>query len=151
MHCRFIKHFNCTNNVKRESERLLKKYQSSETGLRLKMYFSIAKSRLYHLKGDTDTALEHILLAKEIAMKGKYVELKTILESEQTLYMSDAAPLFVEEESSDSVNIVSHCIPEPIQLPNSWNPNSFQSPKNQSVELTNFSNLCPCACLGPQR
>lgn len=74
MHCRFIKHFNCTNNVKTESERLLKKYQSSETGLRLKMYFSIAKSRLYHLKGDTDTALEHILLAKEIAMKGKYVE-----------------------------------------------------------------------------
>lgn len=87
--------------------------------------------------------MEHILLAKEIAMKGKYVELKTILESEQTLYMSDAAPLFVEEESSDSVNIVSHYIPEPIQLPNSWNPNSFQSPKNQSVELTNFSNLPP--------
>lgn len=55
MHCRLIKHFNCSNNVKTESEILLKKYQSSETGLRLKMYFSIAKSRLYHLKGDTDT------------------------------------------------------------------------------------------------
>lgn len=138
MHCRFIKHFNCTNNVKTESERLLKKYQSSETGLRLKMYFSIAKSRLHHLKGDTDTALEHILLAKEIAMKGKYVELKTILESEQTLYLSDAAPLFVEEESSDSDNIVSHCIPEPIQLPNSWNPNSFQSPKKSVCRIDKF-------------
>lgn len=138
MHCRFIKHFNCSNSVKRESERLLNKYHSSDTGLRLKMYFSIANSRLYHLKGDTDRALAHIHLAKRIAMKGKYIELKTILESEQTLYMPDATPLFVEDESSDSENVVSHCIPEPIQLPN-----SFHCPNNQYVELTNFSNLPP--------
>lgn len=134
MHCRFIKKFKCSNMVKRESVRLLTKYHSSDNGLRLKMYFSIANARLCHLKGDTDTALEHIHLAKKIAMKGKYIELKSILESEQTLYMPDAAPLFVEEESSDSDNVASHCIPEPIQLPN-----SHHCPNNQYVELSNFS------------
>lgn len=46
------------------------------------MYFLIVKFRLYYLKGDIDIVLEYIFLVKEIVMKGKYVELKIILELE---------------------------------------------------------------------
>lgn len=121
MHCCFIKNFNCSDSVNKESERLLKKCNPSDTGLRLKMYFSIANSRLHHLNGNTDRALEYIRMAKNIALKGNYIELKSISESEETLYLPDAAPLFVEEESGDSENVSSHsdCIPE-LQLPPSY-------------------------------
>lgn len=71
-------------------------------------------------------------------MKGKYVEMKTILESEQTLFMSDAAPLFVEEESSDSDNIVSHCIPEPIHLPNSLESEFFSESQKSVCRIDKF-------------
>ncbi|XP_061170923.1 uncharacterized protein LOC133180405 [Saccostrea echinata] len=116
MRCRFIEHFYCPFYILLEAERLLDKYDSPDTEYRLKMYFSIAKSRLWHLKGDTDTALKHLVKAKEIASKGKYSELKTILEAEQTLFLPDVTPLFIETENDnndmDDISMI-----EPIHLP----------------------------------
>lgn len=132
MRCRFIERYNCSDAVLKEAERLIQKYDSPVAELRVQMYFAIAKSRLCHLKGDIDTALDHIQLAKSIAKKGKCCELDIILKTENDLLLPDTVPLFVEEESSDSENVASHCIPEPIQLPNSFHC------QYQYVELTNF-------------
>lgn len=132
MRCRFIKRYRCSCAVMKEAERQIQIYDSPKAELRVQMYFAIAKSRLCHLKGDIDQALEHIQLAKSIAKKGKCCELKIILETEKDLLLPDTAPLFVEEESSDSENVACHCIPEPIHLPKSFHC------QYQYVELTNF-------------
>lgn len=134
MRCRFIKHYKCSYNVIKEAERLIQIYDSPVAELRVQMYFAIAKSRLCHLKEDIDKALEHLQLAKSIAENGKCCELDIILETEQTLFLRDCVPLFVEEESSDSEH-VTHRVPELIHLPNSLN-----CPADQYLVLTNSFN-----------
>eukprot|EP00105_Crassostrea_gigas_P042988 XP_019927136.1 PREDICTED: uncharacterized protein LOC105338632 [Crassostrea gigas] len=134
MRCRFIKRYRCSCAVMKEAERLIQIYDSPDAERRVQMYFAIAKSRLCHLKGDIDQALEHIQLAKSIAENGKCCELNIILETEQMLFLRDCDPLFVEEESSDS-ELVTHHIPEFLHLPN-----SLHCQADQYIELTNSFN-----------
>lgn len=134
MRCFFIKHYKCSCEVTKEAERLIQIYDSPDAELRVQMYFAIAKSRLCHLKGDIDKALEHIQLAKDIAKNGECCELNIISETEQMLFLRDCDPLFVEEESSDS-ELVTHHIPELLHLPN-----SLHCQADQYIELTNSFN-----------
>ncbi|XP_056005903.1 uncharacterized protein LOC125660490 [Ostrea edulis] len=136
MRCRFIEKFNCPFNILQEAERLLNKYDTPDAECRLQMYFAIAKSRLWNLKGDNDAALEYISQAKEIACRGNFSELKTISAAEQVLFLSDVQPLFVETENNNFTDII---IAEPIHLPPSYHLPSSSNFSDHSLTLTSRS------------
>ncbi|XP_062610954.1 uncharacterized protein LOC134272799 [Saccostrea cucullata] len=137
MRCRFIEHFNCPSYILLEAERLLDKYDSIDSEYRLQMYFSIAKSRLWHLKGDNDTALKHLVKAKKIAEKGKYSELRTIREAEQILFLPDVPSLFIETENNNDMDDIN--ITEPIHLPFSYYLPQYINLNDLCVSLTSPS------------
>ncbi|XP_062599507.1 uncharacterized protein LOC134261038 [Saccostrea cucullata] len=137
MRCRFIEHFTCPFYILQEAERLLDKYDSPDLEYRLQMYFSIAKSRLWHLKGDDDRALKHLVTAKKIAEKGKYSELSTIRESEQKLFLPDVPSLFNETESKNDMDDIN--ITEPIHLPPSYFLPQYINLNDLCVSLTSAS------------
>ncbi|CAC5386129.1 unnamed protein product [Mytilus coruscus] len=88
MRCRFLPLYQIQPKYTKESELLLKTYDSNTAEIRIQMLFYIAKARLSHLKGDLKTAIAFNEEAKKIATKGAYSELKTILDNEQILLKS---------------------------------------------------------------
>ncbi|XP_052075400.1 uncharacterized protein LOC127712833 [Mytilus californianus] len=88
MRGRFIPLYQIQPKYTKESELLLKTYDSNTAEIRIQMLFYIAKARLSHLKGDLKTAIACNEEAKKIATKGAYIELETILDNEQILLES---------------------------------------------------------------
>lgn len=88
MRCRFIPGYQIQPKYIKVSETLLKTYDSNTAEIRIQMLFYIAKARLSHLKGDLKTAIACNKEAKNIATKGAYSELKTILDNEKILLES---------------------------------------------------------------
>ncbi|XP_062619231.1 uncharacterized protein LOC134280791 [Saccostrea cucullata] len=144
MRCRFIENFNCPSYILQEAERLLDKYDSSQAEYRLQMYFSIAKSRLWHLKGDNNMSLKHLPRAKTIAEKGRYSELETIQYAEETLRLR-----IVKRYINNDVGAV--YLTEPIQLPPSYCLPQSTIPNDRQICLTSPpSPSLPIPMMGPQ-
>lgn len=86
MRGRFITGFECSEEIIKESNRLLSCYDTNDAELRLQMFFNIAKARLFHLTGNRLEAVECIAKASKIASDGGFnAELNAIEETKLQL------------------------------------------------------------------
>ncbi|CAC5390389.1 unnamed protein product [Mytilus coruscus] len=92
MRCRFMPDYHIQPEYVTISEKLLQTYDSKTAEIRVQMFFHIAKARLSHLKGDLTNAILYNEEAKNIATKGSYSELTTILDNEKILKNSWSLP-----------------------------------------------------------